>query len=294
MTAPAPRTGPVRAGPVRALRAEALKTLSVKTWWALLIPAALVALMINLFGGLFSAAIGGVSRDVPGVLLASLAYALALTSVFAGLHGVVLATAEFRHRTATTTYLLAGRAPTLLAKAASAAVVGAGYALVAAVVGAVGGLLGQGGGRLPSVGSLLAVAATGVAVCALWGVLGVALGTLLTNQVGAIVVLLGYVLAVENLLSMALRSGLDDGVDSGRSPGAVARLTSYLPANAGDVALYDLPARELGGRYSTAVVEGLAGVSAPPPGWGALLVLLVWAAAGVALAWVAGGRRDVT
>ena len=272
------------------LRAEALKALSVRTWWALAIPVALLAVMVNLFGGLFSSAVAGVGDGLPGILLASLAYALSLTTVFAALHGVVLATSEFRHRTVTTTYLLAGRVPTLLAKSAVAAGVGAAYALLAIVLGLLAGLLGQGAAPLPSVGGILALSGLGILVCVLWAVLGVALGTLVVNQAGAVVALLVYVLAVENLVSLILRSGTEEG----SAPSAIARLTSFLPANAGDIALYDLPAQELGGRFASSIVEGLAGVAGPPPAWGALLVLVVWAGAGVAVAWVVGGRRDVT
>jgi hypothetical protein len=276
------------------LRAEALKALTVRSWWALALPVAALAISVNVFGGLFGAAVGGGlgsgSDDVPGVLLASLAYSLALTTVFAAVQGVVLATSEFRYRSVTTTYLLGGRGPVLLAKSAVAAGIGAGYALLAAVLGLLAGLLGQGAARLPTVGGLLAVVGIGIVVCALWAVLGVALGTLVVNQAGAVVALLVYVLAAENLVSLVLRAG----TDSDRAPGAVARITSFLPANAGDVALYDVPARILGGRFATSIVESLAGVAGPPPGWGALLVLMVWTAAAVALAWVVGQRRDVT
>jgi hypothetical protein len=272
------------------LRAEALKALSVRAWWVLGIPVALLAATVNLFGGIFSSAVAGVGDGLPGILLASLAYALSLTTVFAALHGVVLATAEFRHRTVSTTYLLAGRVPTLLAKAAVAAGVGAGYALLAIVLGLLAGLVGQGAAPLPSVGGIVALGAIGVAVCALWAVLGVALGTVLTNQAGAVVALLVYVLAAENLVSLVLRSGTEEA----GAPTAIARVSSFLPANAGDIALYDLPARELGGRFASSVVEGLAGVAGPPPAWGALLVLVVWAGAGLAVAWVVGGRRDVS
>jgi len=273
------------------LRGEALKVLSVRSWWALALPVAALALSVNVFGGLFAAAVGGgLDEGLPGVLPVSLAYSLGLTSVFAAVHGVVIATAEFRHRTVSTTYLVGGRVPVLLAKAAVAAGFGGVYALLTAVVGLPAGLLGQGAARLSSIGVLLGVIGTGIVVCALWSVLGVALGTVVVNQAGAMVGLLVYVLVLENLLSLVLRSGTDPD----RAPGGVARLSSFLPANAGDIALYDLPARELGGRFGGTVVESLAGVAGPPPGWGALLVLLVWTGAGTALAWVVGDRRDVT
>jgi hypothetical protein len=72
-------------------------------------------------------------------------------------------------------------------------------------------------------------------------------------------------------------------------------LTPYLPGNAGDVALYDLPAHALAGPgFAEQVVEELAGVTAPPPWWGALAVLAGWAMLAAVVAWTVGDRRDVT
>jgi hypothetical protein len=76
---------------------------------------------------------------------------------------------------------------------------------------------------------------------------------------------------------------------------ALARLTPYLPGNAGDVAIYDLPADALAGaEYGDRVVEELAGVTAPPPWWGALSVLVGWTALATVVAWTVGDRRDIT
>ncbi len=264
------------------VRAEVRKTVSVKLWWALLIPVVALAALVNAFGGLFTAALSDVGT--PSLLPVSLAYSLSLTSVFAALYGIVAAAGEFRHRTVTTTYLLTrGRGRVLTAKALVAAGVGALYAFGAAVVGAPAGLLG--GAGAPDAGSVLAVAGIGMVVSALWAVLGTALGTAVSNQVVGLIVALVYLLLGELLLSSLLtRAG---------SP-TVARLSSYLPGNAGDVALYDLPARALVGADARQAVELLAGVSAPPPWWGALIVLAFWTAAVLASAWVVADRRDVT
>jgi hypothetical protein len=277
----------------RMLRAELRRTTSVRMWWVLLIPVVLLALSINVFGGVFSSSLSGFGGETPGVLLASLAYSLSLGSVFAAVHGAVQASGEFRHRTITTTYLTGGRVPVLLARCAVGAAVGAVYALGTLAFGLVAGLFGQGSATFPSPGPLFGLIGSGIAVCALWAVLGVAVGTLVTNQAGAVVLLLVYVLAIENVLSLILRSGADAGLGTG--PPAIARITSYLPGNAADVALYDIPAVELAGpRYGNQAVESLAGVASPPPGWACLIVLALWAGAGVAAAWVVGARRDVT
>jgi len=271
---------------VRLLRAELRKVLSTKLWWALLVPAVLLSIIINVFGGLFTAAIPDDDGRLP-LLLGSLAYALGLTGVFAACYGVVATAGEFRHRTITTTYLLGPRRGQVqLATMASCAAVGAVYGAVVALFGVLAGLAGDAGTAFPGGVELLAVSLIGMAVAALWSALGSALGVLVGNQVGGLVGILVYLLLGELLISGVLNNS-----DSGTLP----RLTPYLPGNAGDVAIYDIPAHVLGGNeIAGSVVEALAGVTDPPPWWGALLVLVVWTAAVAATGWVVGGRRDVT
>jgi ABC-type transport system involved in multi-copper enzyme maturation permease subunit len=266
---------------VPTLRAEWRRVVSTRSWWALLLPVAALALLVNVFGGL----LGDAGAGFP-VLPASVAFTLTLTAVFAAVYGAVAAAGEFRHRTISTTYLAAGgRGRVLAGKLVAGAGVGALYAVVAVLVGIAAGLVGQGGAG-SGAETLVGVAAVGVAVAALWGALGAAVGILLANQVGALVTLLVYLQVGELVLAAVLNNS--------DSP-ALARLTPYLPGNAGDVAIYDFPARALAGPgYADRVVEELAGVTAPPPWWGALSVLAGWAALAAVLAWTAGDRRDVT
>lgn len=264
------------------LRAELRRVASTRLWWALLVPVVLQALLVNLSGGLLGDS-GGERR----LLLAPIAFTLTLTVVFAAVHGAVAAAGEFRHRTVSTTYVTAGgRGRVLVAKLAAAGCVGALYAAVAVLLGVAAGLAVAGSGRPPEVGPLAALTAVGVVVAALWGAIGAALGTLLANQVGALVALLVYLQIGELVLSAVLNDA--------DSP-VLARLTAYLPGNAGDVAVYDAPAEALAGpTFGARVVEELAGVTAPPPWWGALAVLAAWAVLAVVAAWVVGGRRDIT
>lgn len=265
------------------LRAEQRKSFSTKLWWALLIPVALLSILINVSGGLFTDVLAADGTELP-LLLGSLAYALVVTSTFAMVYGVVAAASEFRHRTITTTYLTtSGRGSVLLAKMVVSAAIGVLYALVAVVPGVLAGLVG--GSALPDTGPLLTVAAIGAVVSALWSALGTALGTAISNQAGSLVTGLVYVLLGELMISLLLTS-------SESAP--VRQLSAYLPVNAGEVALYEVPARALGGaRYGGQVVEAFAGVSAPPPAWAALLVLAAWTATVGATGWVVAGRRDV-
>jgi ABC-2 type transport system permease protein len=111
----------------------------------------------------------------------------------------------------------------------------------------------------------------------------VAVATLTGNQVAALVIVLGYALGAEGLVSLLLN----------RSDAAA--LTPWLPGNAGDVALYGLPARAVAPEgFDVELVASLAGVTAPPAWWVALLVLAGWTAVATAAAWWVGGRRDVT
>lgn len=268
------------------LRAELRKTGSTRLWWGLLIPVVLISAVSNAFGGLLTA-------DVPDgeglpLLLGSLAYAFSLTSVFALVQGIVTAAGEFRHRTITATYLATPhRGRVLLAKMATSAAVGAGYAAAAALVGVLTGLAAQAGSALPGPWPLLAVTVIGVVVSALWGALGAAFGTAVSNLVTALVAALLYLLVGELLLG-AMFAVADAEI--------LQAVPGYLPGNAGDAAIYDVPAGELTGpELGPVLVQTVTGVPGQPLSWwGGLLVLTAWTALIGALGWVWGARRDVT
>lgn len=268
------------------LHSELRKAFSTRLWWGLLIPVALLSLLVNAFGaGLSSLAAGFAGPDDLPLLLLSMAYSLSLTGVLAAAFGAVAAGGEFRHRTITTGYLAApDRVNLLVAKLAVAALIGGLYGLVSSLVAVVTGALAAG---LPSAAALFGVAAIGALVCALWAAFGAAVAVAVGNQVGALLLVLGYLLVVELLVSTGLTSSEDP---------LPAALSSYLPGNAGDIALYDLPARAVAGGSASAdeLVEFLTAVSGPPPWWVGLVVLTGWTAITGTLAAVLGHRRDIT
>lgn len=273
------------------LAGEVRRTLSTRQWWLLLIPVVLLALAMSLFGSLITLLVPAATETSAILMLTGLASALSMTAVVGAAFGSLLAAGEYRHRTITLAFLTGSRTQVLGAKLAVAAVVAGMYGLVVAVFGPLLGGAVLGGQQLPSWGQLAGLGAVGVLVAALWGVLGVAVGTLVPNQAGAVALTVGYLLIGENVVSGVLQAG-----DTGSGdPSVFARLTPFLPGNAADLALYEAPVRAAGaGADARPVLEFLAGVSAPPPGWLALLVLAAWTAAGVALAVVVGGRRDIT
>jgi len=268
------------------LRAELRKTFSTRLWWALGIPVLVLSILYNLFGALFAGAAderGGWAATV--VPLLSLAYTMALTSVFAAVAGVVGAAGEFRHHTASTTYLLTpARGRVLLAKLALGGLVGALYAVAAAAVGVPAGMLGT--GNLGDPALLLGLVGIGVLVGALWAAIGVALGTAIGNQVGALVTVLVYLLLVDRVLALLLSSS---------DTRAVAVLAGYLPGKAADVAVYGFLADGLAmPGFASRLVEEIASVRHQSTWWVALLALAGWTAAAGGLGWLLGARRDIT
>ncbi len=274
------------------LTAEVRKTLSTRVWWLLFLPVLLLALAQSLLGSILQLLVPQATETSSILMLAGLASALTMTAIVGAAFGTLLGTGDFRHRTVTLAYLTGSRGQVLAAKAVIAAVVAGLYALALVVVGPLLGGAALGGQQLPDLGRLAGLGAIGILVCALWGVLGVAVGTLVTNQAGAIALTVGYLLIGENLIAGVLRAG--DGSSLG-DPSVFARLTPFLPGNAGDLAVWEPVVSSAGlGAQSRFVLEFLAGVSAPPPGWVGLLVLAAWTAAGIALAAVVGARRDIT
>ncbi|MET0189326.1 MAG: ABC transporter permease subunit [Pseudonocardia sediminis] len=292
-TSDVPRAGLLaRIGPANrwraVLRSEVRKTTSVRMYWLLLIPIVVLALAMSLFGSLITLLVPAASDTSPVLLLAGLASTLSAVSIVGGAFGALTASGEYRHRTVTQAFLTGSRGQVLGSKVVVAAVVAAVYGLLMALLGPLLGGAVLGGQTLPSAGALISLGLVGMLVCALWGVIGVAIGTLVPNQAGAVALVVGYSLIGENVLAGVMRAGDD-------SDSVFARLTSFLPGNAGDIALYESPVTAANqGGDGTQILEFLAGVSSPPPGWVALLVLLAWTAAAVALAAVVGGRRDIT
>jgi hypothetical protein len=124
--------------------------------------------------------------------------------IFALLLGVLIITVEFRHKTVTTSFLTTPhRTRFVLGKILIAAITGAALAIVVLAGTVIGGgiaLSAKGGSFSAMAHQIGAVAPGMILVYALFAVLGVGVGSLLTNQVAAIVVSLGWFLIVENII----------------------------------------------------------------------------------------------
>jgi len=271
---------------VGAIRAEFVKLFSTRMWWVLLIiMVAYVGFTAAAIAGVFGANLGdtGGAPPVPEgetAMLPSLVYSLATTVgyVFPVILGTLAITGEYRHQTLTPTFLATPkRGRVLLAKLVVLALVGAlfGVAALAGTVG-IGAPIISATGNDTGLGDseIWLLMARAVLAMALWAVIGVGVGTLIPNQIAAIVVLLAFTQFIEPILRGAAMFA-DWAAEIGR----------FLPGAAGDALV--------GASFFSMLAAG--GSSADPLTWwqGGLVLLALAVAAsvvGYAVAW----RKDVT
>jgi ABC-2 type transport system permease protein len=240
------------------LRSEALKLRTTRTAILLVLGAAALTALGAVIEGVSPTA-DELARESTQRTVFGAAGSTAV--LFATLLGLLAVTGEFRYGTIQPTLLVEPRRRIVLAAKTVTSVVG-GVLLAAACVGVsfAAGLsilayrdvdFALTGAHTPAL-TLGTIAASG-----LGGALGVAVGTLIRNQAGAIVALVGYAVAVDAVLFAAAPS-----------------LGRYLPGKAGD-ALTGQPVEHL---------------LAPGPG---AVVLLAWTLAILAAAAIRNERSDI-
>ena len=258
------------------VRAELRKITSTRLWWGLLVG----AVVYTLISAAANAALAG-SEPGPGApATAALDTAEAIRTVYASsafqgayifamILGITGMTGEYRYQTITPTFLATPRRPrVVLGKMVAHLLVGIGYGVAAflsalvvggAIIFARGYDLGLGVERLwPAIG--LAVVAVG-----LWTLLGIGIGTLIRNQVAAVLVAVFVTFLVEPLATFILSS---NGVDD---------LVKWLPTNA-----------------STALTSPGDSFVEYLPWWGGGLVLLGYAALLTGIGMLLTTRRDIS
>ena len=191
------------------VRAEWTKLFTTRVWLGLVLGACLLA---GAFAALFTG-LAGVSNDGQQGLPAvgsqdfeRLVLAVgANASVLFVILGIIGMTQEYRHRTATPTFLTAPRRTgVVVAKLVAYALAAIPFALLALAVGVlVAEIYGGARGAAPSLtdsGNLRVLGGVW-AVLVIYAVIGVGVGALLRNQVGAIVGTLVFLYVVEPVLS---------------------------------------------------------------------------------------------
>ena len=231
-----------------ALVAEYRKLVSTRMWWLLLLVLAGYLVFIGVVMAssfVFAPEEGTDAAPLEGVAAARAIYGLtnAVGYVFPLVIGSLAITAEFRHQTITETLLVEPRRGVLLAAKLLATVpIGLLYGVVGtvAVVGASAPLLaGWGDGAFLTDGSVVRVLVLGVLVTVLWTMIGVAFGSVVPNQVAAIVVILAFTQFVEPIARLAL--GSFDGTEG---------IAKFLPGAAADGLIGSSLFGELGGGSS--------------------------------------------
>ena len=266
-----------------ATRSETTKQFSTAMWWILaLVLAVYVGFTAAVLGFVFAAAAtGSLPGDAPPMPEDGLAGVLYSTGtavgyVFPLLIGTLMVTAEFRHKTLTPTFLATPkRGLVLWAKLLVGVLLGVLYGVVGvgASVGASVGFL-AGYGVDTELGSLDTWAQFGRMLLAyvLWVLIGIGVGALVRNQVGAIVGVLVFTQFLEPVGRAA--AAFVDGLSN---------VTQYLPGAASDALV-----------GASVFAISTPGGATSLEWWAGGLVLLGYAVVLVLLGHLTSWRRDVS
>ena len=271
----------------RATSSELTKQFTTSMWWILalilfLYVGVTAGGLAGVLGAVSSGAIGPEATNGPtptGDMIAPIIYSLATSVgyVFPLLIGTLLVTGEFRHKTLTPTFLATPRCGVALGgKVVAGVAMGALYAVLAiiAAVAPGAGLLAAFGldTGLGAADTWALIGRMAIALV-LWVLIGIGAGTLIRNQVAAIVGVLAFTQFIEPILRTVATfvEGLGD-------------VTAYLPGAASDA---------LVGASIFATMGG-AGGGSTLTWWGGGLLLLGYAVVFLALGWMISWRRDVS
>ena len=266
-----------------ATRSETTKQFSTSMWWVLaIVLAAYVGFTAATLGFVFAAsATGSLPGDapllpeegLPGLLYST---ATSVGYVFPLLIGTMMVTSEFRHKTLTPTFLATPkRGLVLWAKMLVGVLLGALFGVIgiAASVGASAGFL-AGFGLSTELSSVDMWAQFGRMLLAyvLWVLIGIGVGAVVRNQVGAIVGVLVFTQFLEPVgrAAASLVEGLSD-------------VTQYLPGAASDALV-----------GASVFTMGMPSGAASLEWWAGGVVLLGYAVVLVLLGHLLSWRRDVS
>lgn len=269
-----------------ASRSELTKQFSTAMWWILAI--VLVAYVGSTAAGLaatFGAVATGVIGDstgappIPEAMLPPVIYSLATAVgyVFPLLIGVIVVTGEFRHQTLTPTFLATPRRGIALGgKLVAGTVLGLLYAVLAVIV-----TVGPGAGLLAAFGvdtqlgesDTWAMLGRIVIAFVLWLLIGIGVGTLVRNQVAAVVGVIAFTQFLEPILRTV--GGFVDGVTD---------VVRWLPGAASDALV--------GASIYTSFMGGSADEQVP--WWAGGIVLLAYALVLLVAGYLFSWRRDVS
>jgi ABC-2 type transport system permease protein len=296
------------------IKAEFRKILTTKMWWAMMLPAVLLALG---WAWGVSALITSIVSDISDVdiirefdisfddlswSVIAMTRSMNIATIFPLIFGTLALASELSRRTITTSFLTAPtRGALLSAKAVTYVVWGLLYGLVIGIGASIGTVLGSDSAYLPDGGQWIMIVLSGILGCLLWTLFGLGVGALMGSPVGALVVLLIYSLIVGPIGDLVM-TGLTEGsylagfLPNGSANGLTGATASQVLAGQ----VIDL-VTNAGGTVDTEgredfeqVVRGIAGAPGALSLWLSGLVFLVWTVVFFMLGILRNKNRDIT
>jgi ABC-2 type transport system permease protein len=197
------------------VRSETTKILTTRLWWGLLIGVAAYAGIQAAATAAFAGVESGAGQPgIPGLESAETIRSIYAGAAFTGAYvfalvlGITGMTGEYRYQTVTPTFLATPRRARVVAgKAVAHLGVGMAYGLVATLVAFVAGglvIVVRGGSLGLDTPGLWRAVALGIVAVGLWTLVGIGIGTLIRNQVAAVLVGVAVTFLVEPLLTIGL------------------------------------------------------------------------------------------
>jgi ABC-type transport system involved in multi-copper enzyme maturation permease subunit len=195
----------------RLVRTELLKLSTVRVSYGLLITAAaLTALFSSLEGARAGNGTSGVAPVSTAAGLTTVTTVTGFAMLLAAVLGVIMSSGEFRHASATLTYLgTPARARVLVAKAVAAVGAGAIFGLVAGIISTGIGLAfaaGRGHHVALGAGTLAGHVGGAVVGAALLAALGVGLGSLVRSQLAGVIGVFVWAIVIESVIGALFTS----------------------------------------------------------------------------------------
>jgi ABC-type transport system involved in multi-copper enzyme maturation permease subunit len=232
----------------RAIRIELLKIRTTRLPLGLLGVASALTLLVTVVESTRAGVASGGGVPIPELStvdgLRTIVTNTGFGTLVATVFGAIVTSGEFRHKTATDTYIdEPNRGRILMAKIITAAIAGAGFGLAATLIATTVGLAfaTTGGDGIALTAQTIGGYAAGATVAAgLMAAVGAGVGALIRSQLGALIVVFGWSLAVEQIVG-----------------GVSAKVAPYLPITA---------ASTMAGAASEAAMPPIrSGLDALPP-----------------------------
>ncbi|CCH34750.1 ABC transporter permease subunit [Actinosynnema sp. NPDC047251] len=286
------------------IKAEFRKTTTTGLWWGLMIPTVLIALGWALGTGYVGKSIMdavngrdfeqltellGIDPAQWQVSLFGMARSINIATIFPMIFGGLAISNEINRKTITTTFLTApNRVSALSAKLVVYLLWGAIYGLAIVASVSIGIAFTSDASSLPDAAGWLAMAAVGVLASVLMTMFGVGVGALVTSPVGTTVVLVLYMLILENGIQLVIGTqGIPELIGflpNGSVNGITGSVASSLFLSTAGVVPDDL-------EQALRAVSGALGAF---DWWLSALIFAVWTGLFFLGGWAVTQRKDIT